>query len=146
MSRVTQLPLSLPKGLTKAERLDIADLVIEFIVDRTQRGIDVAGKRFPAYSKAYIDSLDFENAGKSKKVDLTLSGDMLAAIALLENRDGKIVIGYPEGSDEEGRAEGNILGSYGGEPDEKKARPFLGIKPDQLKKIIKLVREEHENE
>lgn len=148
MARVTQLPLSLPKGLTKAERLDIADLVIEFIVDRTQRGKDVNGEPFVKYSPAYQKSLDFVNAGKKKgmKPNLTLSGDMLAALAILDEKDGKIVVGYEKGSDEEGRAEGNILGSYGGEPDKKKARPFLGIKPDQLKKIIELVREEHGNE
>lgn len=143
MPRVTQLQLSLPKGLSRAERLDIADLVIEFIVDRTQRGIDATGKRFPGYSKSYMESLDFKNAGKSKSVDLTLSGDMLAALSILDEKDGKIIVGYEKGSDEEGRAEGNILGSYGGEPDKKKARPFLGIKPNELKKIVELVREEH---
>lgn len=146
MARVTELPLSLPKGLSRSERLNIADLVIEFIVDRTQRGLDANGKRFPKYSKAYMESLDFKNAGKSKSVNLTLSGDMLAALAVLDEKDGKIVVGYEKGSDEEGRAEGNILGSYGGDPDPKKARPFLGIRPNELKKIIELVREEHGNQ
>lgn len=153
MARVTELPLSLPKGLSRAERLEIADLVIEFIVDRTLSGKDKDGKPFKKspgarrgekYSKSYVDSLDFKNAGKSPSdINLQLSGDMLAALAMLDEKDGKIVVGYEKGSDEEGRAEGNILGSYGGDPDPKKARPFLGIKPNELKKIIELVREEH---
>lgn len=141
MPKVTELKLDVPKGLSRDERESIADLVIEFMVKRTQDGKDVTGKKFKAkYSKAYIDSLDFENAGKSKsKVDLQLSGDMLAAMALLDEKDGRIVVGYPEGSEEAGKAEGNILGSYGGDPDPKKARPFLGIKPKELQKIIDLV-------
>lgn len=140
MARVTELPLEIPKGLTRAQRKKVADLVIEFIVDRTQSGLDESGRRFKKYSKAYRESLDFRNAGKSpSRVNLQLSGDMLAALTLLEERDGKIKVGYEKGSDEEGRAEGNILGSYGGDPDPSKARPFLGIKPDNLKKIIKMV-------
>jgi len=129
-----------PKGLTKSQRRAIADLAIEFMVDRTLEGRDVNGKRFPKYSKGYIESLDFKNAGKSPgKVDLQLSGDMLASIALLNETDGKIVVGIPDGSEEAGRAEGNILGSYGGDPNPKKARKFLGINKDNLKKIIDLV-------
>lgn len=140
MPKVTELQLTLPKGISKSERLEIADLVIEFIVDRTQRGLDVSGKKFVKYSPEYRKSLDFLNAGKKgKPVDLTLSGDMLAALALLKDTDGKIVVGYGRDSEEAGRAEGNILGSYGGDPDPKKARPFLGIKPNELKKIIEMV-------
>lgn len=109
-------------------------------MDRTQAGKDKDGKPFKKYSKAYAESLDFQNAGKSKnKIDLTLSGDMLAALTLLDERDGKLKIGYEKGSDEEGRAEGNILGSYGGEPDKSKARDFLGIKSRELQRIIDMV-------
>lgn len=130
----------MPKGLTRAQRAEIADLAIEFMVDRTLAQRDIDGKKFPKYSKAYTESLDFKNAGKSKnKVDLQLSGDMLAALDILENTDGKIVVGYEPGTDEEARAEGNILGSYGGEPNEKRARRFLGIKKENLQKIIDLV-------
>lgn len=140
---MTEIPLTLPKGLTRQERLDIADLVIEFMVDRTGKGKDANGKAFPKYSKSYINSLDFQNAGKSKsKVNLELSGDMLAAISLLDEKDGKIVVGIDPDSDEAGRAEGNILGSYGGDPNKSRARNFLGIKPSELKKIIEIVRSE----
>jgi len=136
---VTELPLEIPKGLTKKQRAEIADLVIEYMVDRTLSGKDAEGKRFPKYSKSYTESLDFKNAGKSKKVNLQLSGDMLAAIDLLKDQDGKIVVGIDPKSDEAGRAEGNILGSYGGDPDPKKARNFLGIDKKRLNKIIDMV-------
>jgi hypothetical protein len=137
---VTEIPLTVPKGLSKRQRAEIADLVIEYMVDRTLKGKDVDGKRFPKYSKAYTESLDFKNAGKSRsKVNLQLSGDMLAAIDLIENLDGKIIVGIDSASDEAGRAEGNILGSYGGEPDPSRARKFLGIDKTRLKKIIEMV-------
>lgn len=133
--------MEIPKTLTREQRLEAADLIIEKIFDRTNRGINKDGDRFPGYSKAYIDSLDFENSGKSKgKVNLQLSGDMLAAMELLDHTDGKLKIGYDSGADEAGRAEGNILGSYGGEPNKKKARDFLGLPPNELKKIIELVK------
>jgi hypothetical protein len=140
MPKVTEIPLTLPKTLTKAQREAVADLVIEHMVDRTMGGKDVEGRRFPRYSKSYIESLDFKNAGKSAgKVDLQLSGDMLASISLLKDKPGEIIVGIPSGTEEADRAEGNILGSYGGDPDPKKARRFLGIKRADLKKIIEMV-------
>lgn len=137
--------MEIPTDLTRRQRKQVADLVIEHIVDRTQRGLDKDGKRFPSYSPEYIRSLDFKNAGKSKgRVDLQLSGDMLAALQLLTDNTGKIVVGYERGTEENARAEGNILGSYGGEPNEAKARNFLGIKKRKLDQIVDYVRENPE--
>ena len=131
----------IPENLTKAQRVELADLVIEHIVDRTQRGVDKDGKKFPGYSKSYLASLDFRNAGKSpSKVDLQLSGDMLAALELLSERNGRLMIGFENGTEENDRAEGNRLGSYGGDPNPKKARDFLGIDRDKLAELIDYVR------
>lgn len=135
-----KVEIPIPDDLTPRQRLELADLVIEHIVERTQNGKDKNGKKFPAYSKAYVESLDFKNAGKSKNVvDLQLSGDMLAALELIRADRGKLVIGYKRGSEENGKAEGNILGSYGGEPDKKKARDFLGLERAKLKELIAAV-------
>lgn len=135
------LDIKLPKTLTKQERLEVADLVIERIVDRTLKGKDKDGNPFPKYSKEYIKSLDFKNAGKSAgRVDLTLSGDMLAALTLLKDQEGKIKVGFEKGSEENGKADGNIRGTYGSDtPNKKKARPFLGISQQELKNILDLV-------
>lgn len=138
-----KISLEIPDDLAPKQRKILADLVIEHIVDRTQSGLDKNGKRFPKYSAEYINSLDFKNAKKSaSKVDLQLSGDMLAALQLLKDRPGEIVIGYQRGADENGRAEGNILGSYGGDPNPSKARDFLGLKPSKLKELIAYVKEQ----
>ncbi len=141
-----KIDLRIPKSLTRRERIELADLVIEHIVDRTQRGKDKDGRAFPRYSKEYTKSLDFNNAGKSAgDVNLTLSGDMLAALQILDDAPGKIRIGFERGSDENARADGNIRGTYGSDtPSRKKARDFLGIKPEVLSKLIDRVKKDGE--
>lgn len=137
------IDIRIPKTLSRSERREIADLVVERIVDRTLDGKDKDNKPFKnnKYSESYIKSLDFDNAGKSESnVNLKLSGDMLAALTLLDDSDGKIRIGFENGSEENARADGNIRGTYGKQRgSSKKARPFLGITPKELKTIIDMV-------
>lgn len=120
------------------DREAVAYAVIDEIVERTQnRSRNKDGRKFSNYSKAYIKSLDFELAGKSKKVNLTMTGDMLAALDLLEADDKKITIGYEKNSDENDKAEGNIKGTYGDEGRKRKTpRNFLGISNKALARII----------
>jgi hypothetical protein len=128
-------------GLNSEQRDEVADLIVERIVNRTvKEGVNWRGKAFPEYSESYQKSLDFKIAGKGKKVDLQLSGDMLAALKILKVTQKSITVGYDAGTEENARAEGNILGSYGGEPNRKKARDFLGISNTDLIKIIKYVK------
>jgi len=136
-----KIDIEIPPEFKPAQRRELGDLIIEHIYDRTNRGVDKSGKKFPGYSESYLKSLDFKNAGKSKgNVNLELSGDMLAAIELLKDAKGSVRIGFERGSDENDKAEGNILGSYGGEPNRKKARDFLGIQPGKLKELVRYVR------
>lgn len=129
-------------GLTQDQREEVADLIVERIVNRTvKEGRDRYGDKFPKYSDSYKESLDFKIAGKSKsKVDLQLSGDMLAALKVLDVTSRSVLIGYDKGAEENGRVEGNRLGSYGGDPNPKKARDFLGLTDDELRKIVKYVK------
>jgi hypothetical protein len=135
------IDIKIPKTLTKQERKEIADLIIERIVDRTLDSKDKDGKPFKKYSDEYIKSLDFNNAGKTpSKVNLTLSGDMLAALMLLQDKGDKLRIGFKKGTEENARADGNIRGTYGQKKEnEDKARNFLGISSGELKDILKLV-------
>lgn len=112
--------------------------MIDRIVTRTQDDHkDKDGRSFPKYSDEYKKSLDFKIAGKSKAVDLTLSGDMLGALTLLKDSPGKIVVGFERGSEENARADGNIRGTYGQDsPDPSKARDFLGVSKKELKHIL----------
>ena len=133
-----KVTFTVPKDLDDDAREQLADDIIETIRRRTEKGVDKSGRRFPAYSEGYVDSLDFKIAGKSKtRVDLTLSGDMLAALTVLDSRPGKIVIGFEDGSPENARADGNIRGSYGGSPNPSKARDFLGLPPAELARLLR---------
>lgn len=134
-SRFARFTVDVPKAYDEAERERLASLIIEYIQQRTEAGKDVNGKRFPKYSKSYMESLDFKNAGKTGNVDLTLSGDMLASIEVIKSKRGKLTIGIAD-DELSYRAEGNILGSYGGDPNPKKARNFLGLKDSELKRIL----------
>jgi hypothetical protein len=129
-------------GLNSDQKDKVADLIIERIVNRTDQGKDKEGKRFPGYSKSYKESLDFKVAGKSaSKVDLQLSGDMLAALEVLDKTSRSVTVGFERGSEENAKADGNIRGTYGKPtPDPKKARDFLGITETELSKIIRFVK------
>jgi hypothetical protein len=124
----------------KSLRDEIADLAIEKIVERTDKGLDKNGVPFTKYSKAYMNSLDFKNAGKSKRPNLQLSGDMLASIEVLDSTRNWVEIGFEKGSEENGKADGNIRGTYGKPTPVGPKRDFLGIKDSDLLRIIKYVK------
>ena len=128
--------------LTKDQRDKLGELIIERIYERTTvENKSYTGRSFPKYSESYKKSLDFKVAGKSASdINLELSGDMLAALRVLSDSKNQITVGFDADTDENARAEGNILGSYGGAPNPKKARDFLGINSTELKKLVQRVK------
>jgi len=135
--KYVQTSIVIPKSYGPTERRAIAIEILDYIRDRTNSGLDKREQSFPKYSKEYKNSFEFKVAGKSGKVDLKLSGDMLAVMDLIKTSPGKIVIGFDPGSSEAERAEGNIRGSYGkSRGDKSKARDFLGIDSSVLKAKI----------
>lgn len=129
----------LPPEYDDEDAQTVADEVLAFIIARTKKGQGADGEMFPAYSQAYKTSNAFKVAGKSaNKVNLTLSSEMLDSLEVLSAKKGKIVIGFEKGSEMNGRAEGNILGSYGQpSPNKAKARNFMELSDNELAKIIK---------
>lgn len=111
----------------------MGDAVIEYIRLRTLEGRDKNNKKFPKYTKQYA-----ETKGVSvDSVDLFLEGDLLDELSLLTHKSGELVIGYEKGAEINGKAEGNILGTYGqGEPIKGKQRDFLGITKNDLSVLI----------
>lgn len=129
--------IKIPKHLKPDEREALALEILEQIVERTKNGKDKDGDRFPSYSKSYKNSLNFKIGGKSSKVDLTLSGDMLADMQLLSHKSGELVIGFENGTESNAKAEGNIRGTYGQKtPRSDRARDFLGIDDKSLSRIL----------
>lgn len=134
-----KIKIRIDKRYKPNEREAIAEDIVNTIVKRTtNQSKDKWGDPFPKYSKQYKNSLDFKIAGKSSKVNLKLSGDMLTALDLLNHKNGELNIGFEKGSEENARADGNIRGTYGGSTARpSKARDFLGINMDELRKILK---------
>jgi len=132
-----KIPIQLSKQYSGKELEAIGSDIIDRIVTRTQNeNVDKNGKKFPKYSKSYSGSLDFKNSGKTNDVDLTLSGDMLATLKILDIKKGQVIIGFEKGTEND-KAEGNILGTYGSDkPNPKKARDFLGITEKEKEKIL----------
>ena len=122
-----QTRLEIPSNLTDSQKAELGEMIVDEIRSRTQRGIDRYGKQFKGYSEEYRDSLDFKNAGKSNKVNLTLTGDMLAELSVLDISDDYIMVGY-ENDDIGQQAEGNILR-------EGKEREFIGL-PDSVLALL----------
>ena len=149
MADQQKVDIKIPAGLTKDQREALATEILEHIRQRSESGVGVKkqGKgfslyNFPGYSAGYKGSLDFKVAGKSSSVDLTLSGDMLAAMDALKIGKEVITVGFEAGTSENDRAEGNQIGSYGkpsGNP--RKARRFLGLTADELSTLIAKVKE-----
>ncbi len=132
--------IKIKKDYSPAERIAIAEDIIEQIVKRTQKmNLDKNGQPFPKYSKNYKESLDFKIAGKSGgNVNLTLSGDMLTELDLISHRAGELLIGFENGSEENAKAEGNIKGTYGQKHKIRgKKRDFLGITKTEKDNILK---------
>ena len=138
----TSRKFNVSKKYTEDERQAIAFEIISYIQDRTKNGKGKDNKKWAGragkYTKDYKKSLDFKNAGKSSKVNLTLSGDMLDSIDLLEDVNGQITIGIDKDDPDHGKAEGNIRGSYGKPKGSKaKARDFLGVSKSEIQNILK---------
>lgn len=137
-----QRTVEIPKDYSEDERTAIGLEIIRYIRERTLDGKGPGNKKWSGaagkYSESYINSLNFRIGRKSKgNVNLKLEGDMLEAMTLISQRKGKIKFGYDEGSDQAGKVEGNVRGTYGNaSPISGKARDFLEITEKELSTIL----------
>ena len=118
-------------------RKRLGEEIVDIIKARTEKGLDKNNDKFPPYSIAYINSREFKAAGKRRnKVNLILTNEMMDSLKVLGHSLGSITIGFDKNDEEvNAKAEGNILGSYSGQPNKGKARDFLGIKKEEFSKI-----------
>lgn len=120
----------------------IGQKIIDRIVTRTESGRGIAfndsGKatnlklRSP-YSKEYADSTEFKAAGKSRgDVNMTLTGDMLGLLDIIDVTDDTITIGWDD-DEQIQKVHGHQTGKSGKVP--KMKRPFFGVSKTELLKI-----------
>lgn len=125
------------------DKLAVGEELIEHMRKRTEDGFDKEHGRFPGYSKAYKNSLEFAIAGKSPRpVNLTQTGDMLSDIEVLSIRGNRLLIGFERGSLSNDKADGHITGWQGRS---KTKREFLGFEGSE-KTVMKEIIKKHEKE
>lgn len=94
----------------------------------TRSGAGVSGK-FKSYSKDYVDSDEFKAHGKSaSKVNLELTGNMLADMDIISINGNKLKIGFTDET-ETAKAYNHTVG------DTVKPRPFFGVNKREQKEI-----------
>lgn len=112
---------------TESERKQLGVAIVDFIVERTKRGDGVGGVPFKSkYSPNYVKTAEFKIADKSPKdVNLTLTGDMLDSVEVLETSTGRIKIGFVS----KGENDKSVWL-------ERKGFRFLGLSDKELSKIL----------
>ncbi len=107
----------------------LGQAIIDKIQERTEAGDGIRGALKSPYSKLYSQSLEFKAAGKKRgKVNMTLTGDMLASVDLEMGEDGKFKIVIPE--DQVPKAFNHLTG------DTVPKRNWFGVTKKELKEIL----------
>lgn len=124
--------------------------IVDKIVERTQdnKGVKKEGdrvvgerslgtyKKAPSGKTSYKDSLVFQiYKDGQKKVDLTLTGEMLESLNSKSTSSNKLVF-FLEGQNNKDKAQGHISGIYG-DKGRTQPRDFLGLPNNVLSKIFK---------
>ena len=112
--------------------------VIDTIVQRTEHSRDIHNDIFAKYSKSYKESLPFQVFGKTNKVNMTLTGDMLGSIEKIDETRDTITIGLT-GDDNILKAFAHLTGFEGHKYLDGKVpvRDFFGITSKEIDKITK---------
>jgi hypothetical protein len=106
---------------------------VEHIQARTLAGLDKNNEKFEKYTAMYAKE---KGVGRGD-VDLILDGEMLDSLELVSHKNGELVIGYKDPSDElAGKVEGNRRGTYGQPKPVTKPRDFLGIDEAELEILV----------
>jgi phage gpG-like protein len=114
----------------RALRLAIAQRVIDHIKERTQSGKPAVGASFKPYSTEYMESAEFKILKGSSTVNLTLTGNMLADMDVLEDGPNTVVIGFSDAT-ETAKAFRHHTGA-----DKMPERPFFGVTDSEVTELI----------
>lgn len=116
---------------SETQKEQIGQAIIDRIIDRTESNKSVNGTGFKKYSKQYINSEEFELYGKNPgDINLTLKGDMLNSIDIIDSTRDTITIGFDDPTEEKKAAnhqKGVTVPS----------RPFFGVTKSDINTIKK---------
>ena len=120
------LDLAKVKPTDKKRALNLAgQRQVELIKDRTSKGIGLDG-RFKRYTAKYYEFKTDRAASGSTNVNLFLTGKMMIDLGVVKATDKYALVSFNRWQ-ERTKAKAN-----------QKARPFMGIKPDEQKDIAKV--------
>lgn len=126
-----------------AVRETFFQLALDSLMARLDSGKNINGASLGKYSKSYINSLAFHVFGKSKTVNMQLTGDMVNDIEIKKQSDKMLEIGF--GSEENSqKAYGHMTGFKGHPTLEGKVakREWFGWSDKELEAIAKDMRPE----
>lgn len=116
----------IPKALNRS-----GEKAVQTIVERTSRGVGLSGM-FKRYSRDYADYR--KEKGRGTKVDLNFSGRMLSNLGVQRVNNNKVKVAF-------GRKEEQSKAQQVG-----KKRPFVGIRPQEMKFITDAFRRQFERD
>jgi len=113
---------------------EVGQALLDRIIDRTvDDNEDVSGNRFDSYSKAYRESEDWDEFGKSASdINLSLTGDMMDSLDF-KTKGSKVTIKVSK--NETGKAFGNISGIRGKNKSVINPRDWFGVSAKDVKKV-----------
>ena len=129
------------EGINETQRTAIASELVNTIQSRTADGKDKNGESFVEYKDSYKKSSHFKSAGKTNKVNLAFSEQMMGALQYLPelSSGSNITVGFRNGSEENRRAQYMIEG-HGRKGDFTQAkRDPMGITDSERDGILELV-------
>jgi hypothetical protein len=121
--------VDVPKDRREEAAQAVAEYVLEQIHSYSADGkTSVAGGLWKRkLSKGYLKEKEHESSANFANLELT--GELMDSLEADANSRGDVTVSVP--SDQAGKAEGNLIGSYGREEDPKKARQFMPYKDGQ---------------
>ena len=129
------LLINVPQSLNTLQREAVGLEVIEFIIDRTKNGLDINNAPFAGYKQSYKDTFEYKiGHGGDSTVNLTLTGEMLGTISIVNHGVGFVKLGFTD-SEAAKRAKW-IQAPSGQKAGKQSPRKFFGITQKDLNKII----------
>jgi len=122
----SKLNRAIPKALNRS-----GEKTVETIVDRTSRGVGLSGT-FKRYSSEYADYR--KKQGRGTKPDLNFSGRMLSNLGVQRVNNTTVKVDFSR-NEEKVKARQN-----------QKTRPFIGVRPQEVKFIADAFRRQFERD
>lgn len=127
-----KVDFDLPNDLVQ----NFAQDAIDKIIERTEKGKAIHGRNLKRpYSKAYKNSDEYKDFGKTGKVNMTLTGRMLDDIDIISEDGNSFKIGFEDRTETEKSFNHNT-------GDTVPKRPFFGLTKKETQELVRSYKDE----